>query len=123
MRMRTPVTRTPAMFSIYTALVMHITAPVPAVHAAVVYNTTYDETAINRVVEIEQTRIPKLLNKSCEYVDNRQTIEGVVDIVDQIEDTLTMYEEGSLNADINAVLDGIDEQLSMLDDIVCDNSQ
>ena len=109
------------MFPIYTALVMHMTAPFPVIASPT--PVSVEDNAINRVVEIEETRIPKLLNRKCDYIDNRQTVEGVVEIIDQIEDTLTLYEEGALNADNDHVLDGIDEQLSMLDDIVCESDQ
>lgn len=99
----------PPMFTIYAAIVMSLLSQqIQPSHAATTRDITTD--AASRVVEIEQTRIPDLLDK-LSHNDNRQ---GAFSILNQIEGELAEYEEGRVG---DSILDLIDDQLSILEKI------
>lgn len=97
-----PPVRPPPMFSIYAAIVVHMTAP----HVAAAMQ---QEPVYTRIADIEQVQIPKVIEMASD-----EDVSSVYSIVNQIETILTKYEEGVLDGDINVVLNGIDEQLELL---------
>lgn len=103
--------------SLCAAVMIPIMFQEPALAAPSYQRNSYtSQAAMDRVVDMEEREIPEIVLRIAEENQtNRNAISSILSIIDQIEDEISVIQEGGDNAPASA--DAIEARLQMIKDM------